>query len=332
MNNTDALNEVRHLVVNMRREPFDVYIGRNGRGFSACFGNPFPIVEGDPNATRQAVVSKMETLLLEGQTTQAQEMRASLHRLIGKKVGCFCSPNLCHGHPLVHHANSLRPGEALPLGGKVARLTAPWVEIVAKDEAAQAKTPTLNSSLVTDLFVGFSRYPLPGKPNLEMSSHGDKRFSALYARLKDGRSIEEAYQLDVKGYRAHGNDWRIGKGKPPLLKVDLWPAYKSLWATWVDENPAVFADLARKAQNSTLTDKFASSPISQARALAELLSERLGWRLDSGTKPVESLARSSPSQNAAAKPVAPKPQDVSPQGDLFGNPVDEPTTRPRLRP
>lgn len=35
----------------------------------------------------------------------------------------------------------------------------------------------------------------------EVSSKGDKRFSAFYARLKDGRTIEEAYQLDVKGYR-----------------------------------------------------------------------------------------------------------------------------------
>jgi hypothetical protein len=37
--------------------------------------------------------------------------------------------------------------------------------------------------------------------NYEVSSRGDKRFSPLYARLKDGRTIEEAYQLDVKNYR-----------------------------------------------------------------------------------------------------------------------------------
>lgn len=331
MNNTAALNEVRHLVVNMRKEPFDVYIGRNGRGFSACFGNPFPIIDGNPNATRQAVVSKMESLLLDGDTDQAREMRASLHRLKGKKVGCFCSPNLCHGHPLAHHANSLQPGEVLPLGGKVPRLTAPWVDVVPAARATQI--PTLNSSPATDLFVGFARYPLPGKPNLEMSSHGDKRFSALYARLKDGRSIEEAYQLDVKGYRAHGNDWRLGKGKPPLHNVDLWPAYKSLWATWVNENPAIFDDLARKAQNSILTDKFASSPISQARALAELLSERLGWRLETGAKPSQAAAPPAPVQASPARPAsASKATAPAPQGDLFGDVGDEPPARPRMRP
>ena len=39
----------------------------------------------------------------------------------------------------------------------------------------------------------------------EVSTKGDKRFSALNARLKDGRTIEEAYQLDVKGYRQDVN-------------------------------------------------------------------------------------------------------------------------------
>jgi hypothetical protein len=40
----------------------------------------------------------------------------------------------------------------------------------------------------------------------EVSTVGDKRFSALVAKLKDGRTIEEAYQLDVKGFRQLGND------------------------------------------------------------------------------------------------------------------------------
>lgn len=52
--------------------------------------------------------------------------------------------------------------------------------------------------------------------NYEVSTKGDKRFSALLAELKDGRTIEEAYQLDIKGYRIVSNDWKIGKGKPPL--------------------------------------------------------------------------------------------------------------------
>lgn len=109
----------------------------------------------------------------------------------------------------------------------------------------------------------------------ELSSHGDKRFSALFARLKDGRTIEEAYQLDVKGYRAFSNQWRDGKGKPPLVARDTWPEYLGLWQQWAQENPALIEDLRLKSQGKVLTDKFASTPISQARALAVVLNGSL---------------------------------------------------------
>lgn len=33
----------------------------------------------------------------------------------------------------------------------------------------------------------------------EVSSSGDKRFSALFAKMADGRTIEEHYQCDIKG-------------------------------------------------------------------------------------------------------------------------------------
>lgn len=125
------------------------------------------------------------------------------------------------------------------------------------------------------------RYAAPGGPSYEVSSWGDKRFSALNARLSDNRTIEEAYQLDVKGYRRFSNDWRAGKGKPPLGTgvKDLWAEYLALWRQWSIENPALMDELAKLARGKVLTDRFASSPISQARALAELLNEReLGQR------------------------------------------------------
>lgn len=123
---------------------------------------------------------------------------------------------------------------------------------------------------MNDLFVANRR--APSGTGYEVSSKGDKRFSALYARFKDGRSIEEAYQLDVKGYRVQGNDWRCGKGKPPLVDIDLWPAYLALWTQWANENPLLIEDLRHEAQGKILTDMFASSPISQARALAQILN------------------------------------------------------------
>lgn len=117
------------------------------------------------------------------------------------------------------------------------------------------------------------RFARPGC-GYEVSSHGDSRFSALFARLPDGRTIEEAYQLDVKGYRATSNNWRAGKGKPPLIKRDLWPEYLQLWQTWADTNPTLINDLRTKATGKQLTDKFANTPISQARALAHILNQK----------------------------------------------------------
>ena len=121
-----------------------------------------------------------------------------------------------------------------------------------------------------------SAFPQPGWARCaaigyEVSSQGDRRFSALYARLRDGRTIEQAYQLDVKGYRTLGaTDWRAGKGRPPVFAMTrdaLWAAYLALWQQWAAENPAIIADLCQLSSGKVLTDRFASTPMSQARAL-----------------------------------------------------------------
>lgn len=130
--------------------------------------------------------------------------------------------------------------------------------------------------------------------NYEVSTKGDARFSALNAKLKDGRTIEEAYQLDVKGYRTQGNDWKIGKGKAPLKQISKeqsWSEYKNLWKTYLNENPALEKDLRKKSAGKTLTDMFASTDISQARALYELLSEKKSSNIVYTVPTVQSLAQ-----------------------------------------
>lgn len=105
---------------------------------------------------------------------------------------------------------------------------------------------------------------------------GDKRFSALYARMPDGRTIEMHYQLDCKKYSPGGTNWKLGKGKPALdPNVDLWKEYKNLWRIWAINNPELMKELAINASKHDycLSDVFASTDISQARALAELLNE-----------------------------------------------------------
>lgn len=106
----------------------------------------------------------------------------------------------------------------------------------------------------------------------ECSSKGDQRFSALYAKI-DGRSIEDIYQLDVKGYKMIGEYWKLGKGKPPLngkSRETLWEEYKSLWVIYLWQNQELVEVLEN---NYILTDQFAKTEINQARALAEIMNE-----------------------------------------------------------
>lgn len=123
---------------------------------------------------------------------------------------------------------------------------------------------------LTDKTVTWARYG-----GYECSSKGDKRFSALVARMPDGRTIEQHYQCDVKSYQPGGTDWRLGKGKPPLDKTKaLYSEYLKLWSIWASNNEQLVLELAQqaKANGYVLTDMFATSPVNQARALAEVLN------------------------------------------------------------
>lgn len=106
----------------------------------------------------------------------------------------------------------------------------------------------------------------------ECSSKGDKRFSAFYAKLPNGRSIEDIYQTDVKGY----GSIEEGKGRPPLNPdANCWEAYLGLWRIWAKHNSRLIEELRIKASehNYTLNDIFANTEINQARALATILNE-----------------------------------------------------------
>ena len=108
----------------------------------------------------------------------------------------------------------------------------------------------------------------------ECSSKGDKRFSAFFARLPDGHSIEHHYQVNVKGY----SSIEEGKGKPPLKKMSrdaLYERYLDLWRQWAALHPAEIEDLRFHALQfgGVLRDRFATSHVNQARALAQILNE-----------------------------------------------------------
>lgn len=109
----------------------------------------------------------------------------------------------------------------------------------------------------------------------EVSSKGDKRFSAFYAILPTGRSIEWEYQVNCKGF----SSIQEGKGKPPCdLSVDVWKEYLNLWRIWANNNLPLMRELYKAAilRDYTLSDMFATTEVNQARALATILNELCG--------------------------------------------------------
>lgn len=87
-------------VVNLRREPFDVYIGRAGKGHDGFFGNPFPV----QNLGRKVALERFKEYFYKRLSSDGEYRRRVLE-LKGKRLGCFCRPLLCHGDWLAVYAD-----------------------------------------------------------------------------------------------------------------------------------------------------------------------------------------------------------------------------------
>lgn len=84
-------------VVNLYKEPYDVYIGRAKKGETSLWGNPFVIgKDGD----RDEVIEKYRHWLWQ-QLKSGRITKADILSLDGKTLGCFCKPQKCHGDILV---------------------------------------------------------------------------------------------------------------------------------------------------------------------------------------------------------------------------------------
>lgn len=81
------------LVVHCKREPYQVYIGRPSK-----WGNPHKVGP----MTREAAIEKY----LDDLINDPFLITEHLHELQGKVLGCFCSPNACHGDVLARLANA----------------------------------------------------------------------------------------------------------------------------------------------------------------------------------------------------------------------------------
>jgi hypothetical protein len=90
-------------VVNLRREGYDVYIGRHENVDRGRFGNPYVIGrDGD----RNEVIAKYRAYM-NHRLTRDPEFREAVAALRGMRLGCFCKPAACHGDVLAEAAELL---------------------------------------------------------------------------------------------------------------------------------------------------------------------------------------------------------------------------------
>lgn len=76
------------IVVNVRKTPCDVYIGRG-----SPFGNPFIIGK---DGTREEVIEKYEKYFYE-KIVEDDHFLQQVISLYSKRIGCYCAPLACHG-------------------------------------------------------------------------------------------------------------------------------------------------------------------------------------------------------------------------------------------
>lgn len=98
--NIESVSEIgKTTVVNVLKDDYDVYIGRANAGISkkaSPFANPFSVkLYGRDGAIKKFVAwffDKIENDL---------EFRAQVAELDGKRLGCWCKPDVCHGDVIV---------------------------------------------------------------------------------------------------------------------------------------------------------------------------------------------------------------------------------------
>ena len=109
-------------VVNLRREPYDVYIGRPGLGLDGPFGNPIRRGQPCPVCADGTVHDRAGDTLdcyaswLYTRLGRDVGFRDAVEGLRGLRLGCFCRPPsgfggrlLCHGQILVGWLHSVDP-------------------------------------------------------------------------------------------------------------------------------------------------------------------------------------------------------------------------------
>jgi len=95
------LSMVKTGVVNLRKEPYEVYIGR-----PSIFGNPMRIderVHQKPGPVTRGEAIAWYREYFYAKIKQSPEFRLEVEKLRGKVLGCFCKPLPCHGDVIVEY-------------------------------------------------------------------------------------------------------------------------------------------------------------------------------------------------------------------------------------
>ena len=90
----------RTIVVNVKTDEYDINIGRTP-GKTLHFGNPFPLTSDKPE-DRQKCIQRFSDWLFGRRFQDLEPERRkwiidNLHKLKGKRLGCYCKPLDCHG-------------------------------------------------------------------------------------------------------------------------------------------------------------------------------------------------------------------------------------------
>lgn len=93
-------------VVNIYKAPYDIYIGRGGKGKDGYFGNPIKLPAKANEKERLEVLHKYTEYFSE-RLENDSEFKRRVHALKGKTLGCFCAPKLCHGDVIAAYLNAL---------------------------------------------------------------------------------------------------------------------------------------------------------------------------------------------------------------------------------
>jgi len=93
-------------VVNLHNSSYDVYIGRKGRGKDGYFGNPIIVgrvcVCGIKHCYPGGTIKCYREYFYKRLANDPM-FKASVEELKGKRLGCFCKPDPCHGDVIVEY-------------------------------------------------------------------------------------------------------------------------------------------------------------------------------------------------------------------------------------